>query len=494
MSLSPPQEPQIQFAPPPMGAPLPADTRVLGWATVAGLATDLAIRAGVPTVATALLFVTGASALLLSGRVRRPQGVICVLAAAFFGAWVAVRSSPWLVVPDILTAVALLAVGAGLQPGGDLFDLDAPGWLRRVGSAAVHTGAGAAFLLGGVRATVAGRPAHPSRATRAWPVVRGAAVAAPVVLILGALLRSADPVFASFVSLHVDGANLLAHLLFMGLGAWAAGGLLRLASLTTTDERGPRRARLGTTEALVVLGGVDVLFALFAVAQLVAASGGAGHVLRTTGLTYADYARSGYFQLLWVAGITLALLVLLDTLVDRPRRAAGGPFGAAGAVAAVLTILIAVVAFRRLALYENTFGLTMLRLSCQVFAVWVIAVFVLLAISLLGAWSRRRWFAGAALAAGLIFLFAFNAINPEAVVARRDLRRGNRADVSYLAALSDDAVPTILGQLGGLGPAAASTYTPAVCAAPRHQHGWASFNLARSRAERALGAGCAKRN
>ena len=41
-------------------------------------------------------------------------------------------------VGDILAAVLLLTVGAGLQPGGDLRDLDVPDWLRRAGSAAIH--------------------------------------------------------------------------------------------------------------------------------------------------------------------------------------------------------------------------------------------------------------------------------------------------------------------------------------------------------------------
>ena len=63
-------------------------------------------------------------------------------------------------------------------------------------------------------------------------------------------------------------------------------------------------------------------------------------------------------------------------------------------MAAGLTIVIAVVAFRRLALYERAFGLTMLRLSCQVFAAWIVAVFVLLAMSFVGVYHRPLATAG----------------------------------------------------------------------------------------------------
>jgi len=224
---------------------------------------------------------------------------------------------------------------------------------------------------------------------------------------------------------------------------------------------------------------VDCLFGLFAISQLVALSVAGEQVLRTAGLTYAEYARSGYFQLLWAAGLTLALLLGLDAIVDRPATA--GRFGMAGALAAGLTIVVAVAAFHRLALYEHAFGLTMLRLSCQVFAVWIIAVFALLAASLLGVFRRRCWFVGSALAVGLLTLLAFNAMNPEAVVARSGLRRGARADVQYLSTLSDDAVPAIAGHLGGLSSSDASSYAASICSRPRRS-GWASFNLSASKA------------
>jgi hypothetical protein len=489
MSLLPPERELLPRERPTIGSPRPADAVVLAWAGSVGVLVDLAVRSGLASIATALLITTGAVALVLSGRVIRPQARAAVLAAPVFGGWFAVRSSPWLVAPDTLAALALLALGSGLQAGGSIFDLDAPGWLRRAGNAAVHTAAGASFLSGRARKTLAGGGQVRAQVTRLGPIMRGLAVAVPTLLVLGSLLRSADPVFSSFVTFRINGADLLAHPLLVAVGAWSGGGLLRLASVTTPATSPSRRPRLGLTEALVVLGGVDVLFGLFAVAQLVAVSGGANHVLRTQGLTYADYARSGYFQLLWVAGLTLALLVTLQTLVDRPHQS-GSAFSIAGTAAAALTILIAVVAFRRLALYEGAFGLTMLRLCCQVFAVWLAAVFVLLAVSLLGAWPSRQWFVGSTVAAGLVVLLAFNAMNPESLVARRDLQRGANADIGYLATLSNDAVPTIVARAGQLSSGNAADYLATVCARRDRHHGWASFNLDRTRAERALAGRC----
>ena len=47
---------------------------------------------------------------------------------------------------------------------------------------------------------------------------------------------------------------------------------------------------------------LDALFLAFVIVQLAVLFGGHDRVLRTTGLTYAEYARSGFWQLLAVAG------------------------------------------------------------------------------------------------------------------------------------------------------------------------------------------------
>ncbi len=100
--------------------------------------------------------------------------------------------------------------------------------------------------------------------------------------------------------------TVIIHAVLLGIGAWGMAGLLRV---TAADPPPPAPAlplRLGRVESTVVLGSLLALFTAFAAAQLVALSGGGRHVLETAGLTYAEYARTGFFQLLAVAGITLA--------------------------------------------------------------------------------------------------------------------------------------------------------------------------------------------
>ena len=75
-----------------------------------------------------------------------------------------------------------------------------------------------------------------------------------------------------------------------------------------------------------MLFAVDVLFAVFAVVQVVYLFGGAD-TLAAIGMTYSDYARQGYFQL--VAVVALAGLLLIGA--HESPGGAGPPRGAAHA-------------------------------------------------------------------------------------------------------------------------------------------------------------------
>jgi hypothetical protein len=301
-------------------------------------------------------------------------------------------------------------------------------------------------------------------------VLRGVLLAVPVVAVNGALLASADPVFASFFRLPADAGDLVLHAVLLAIGAWSAAGLLRTMSAASYESPVATRRPLGATEAITVLAALVALFAAFAASQVVATARGAGYVRRTAGLTYAEYARSGFFQLLAVAVITLAVLLVLRAVTDlgddRHRRR----FVVVGEVAVVLTLTIVAGAVRRLHLYEQAYGLTMLRLCSVLFAVWVGAVYVLLGVALAGVGRRRAWLVPAAIAVALVGLLAADAVNLEAVVVHRNVDRfagTDRLDVDALAlGLSDDAVPALVDSLPVLPPAQATTLRARICAGP----------------------------
>ncbi|HET7720873.1 MAG TPA: DUF4173 domain-containing protein, partial [Acidimicrobiales bacterium] len=221
-------------------------------------------------------------------------------------------------------------------------------------------------------------------------------------------------------------------------------------------------------------------------AQLIAVAGGARHVLETAGLTYAEYAREGFFQLVAVAAITLVALVGLRAVADLSDPVHRRRFTVLGEIAIGLTLVILLVALRRLGLYTDAYGLTMLRVVAFVFAVWIGVVLVLAGLALGGVGADRAWLVGAALVAGLGLLLGLNVVNPEAIVVRHNVDRATRAqpvDPDYLAELSDDAVPALVKALPRLAEPERAEVLGAACEGPDWPFdGWAAANTSRRRA------------
>jgi hypothetical protein len=462
----------------------PPDRRVFAAVAATAIVVDLGVRSGVLGLAGALAAVVVAAGLLAGGRLRNRAAVPVVAAAPAFGAFLAVRTSPWVLPLDVLATCGLLVLGASLARAGDPRDLTVPNLLGRAVHALTHGVLAPAFLFRGRRV----------RSGRAG-LLRGVALGAPVVLVVGALLASADPVFASFFRLPADVGDLIGHAVLLAIGAWSGAGLLRMASAPPFESPIAARRPLGATEALTVLAGLDVLFVAFAASQVVAAVRGASYVRRTAGLTYAEYARSGFFQLLAVAAVTLAVLLVLRASTDLRVAGERRRFTVLAEVAVVLTVAIVIGAVRRLHLYEAAYGLTMLRLCSALVAVWIGAVYVLLGVSLAGAGRRRAWLVPAAVVLALAGLLAADAVNLEAVVVHRNVDRfagTDRLDVDALSLdLSDDAVPALVDSLAKLPPDQAASLRSRICAGPRTAPGgfWAS-NVARNAAVAARRRAC----
>ena len=82
--------------------------------------------------------------------------------------------------------------------------------------------------------------------------------------------------------------------------------------------------RLGAVELNVVVTILDLLFLAFVIVQFRYLFGGRDLVQQSANLTYAEYARHGFFELVAVAALTLPLLLLGDWLLR--EEGAGAPY------------------------------------------------------------------------------------------------------------------------------------------------------------------------
>ncbi len=338
------------------------------------------------------------------------------------------------------------------------------------------------------------------RSPTASATLRGIAITAPVVLVFALLLAGADPVFASW---RDDFGRLFSNWTFLPRTAFflvllsvvlgAYGNMARVAeprAAAAAANEQPTRW-LGTTERLILLGSVAVLFWIFLGVQLSYLFGNLPRIAGS-GMTFAEYARRGFAELSVVATGTLLLIIVSERYGktdgrERPIRAI-----TIGIVLAVLLLLAS--AFHRVSLYEAAYGYTTARLYAQVYMIVVALTLVALAVEVVRGMDAQRLFRRAGVAA-LTALLVLLYWNHEAWIARENIARyatTEKLDPVYLTRdLSPNAVPTILRLLPTLPPPARDQllaamklrYTGRVQLKPR---AWYEWNLGRARAVRAL--------
>ncbi len=116
-----------------------------------------------------------------------------------------------------------------------------------------------------------------------------------------------------------DGLNPLTFLVFVAL-VLGSGAVALLVVFSLVLKR-PDAARLIAKLGFVGVSAYAALFLLFVVVQLRYFFGGAELVQRTTGLTHAQYARQGFFQLVAASALVLPVLLGADWTLRRETPA-----------------------------------------------------------------------------------------------------------------------------------------------------------------------------
>jgi hypothetical protein len=199
------------------------------------------------------------------------------------------------------------------------------------------------------------------------------------------------------------------------------------------SSRRRRRARGSAPPSRACRIALVVLFAAFVTLQLTALYGGHDYVLRTAGLTYAEYAREGFAQLLAAAALTLAVIAAAARWARVSRLLLGA--------LCALTLVVLASALTRLDLYMDAYGFTRLRLSAQAAILWLGGVFALVLIA--GAARRMGWLPRATVALTAAAILGFAISNPDHRIAEHNVKRSGRVDERVLRGLSADAAPAL---------------------------------------------------
>ncbi len=285
------------------------------------------------------------------------------------------------------------------------------------------------------------------------PYLAGIAVTIPLVLLFGWLFMSADMVFSGMVRRLFAFKNPLSvkDAVLVFCFTWPACGFLR-ASLWGRVRTGlyvhnPSLDRIATPAApvLIPLTALDLLFAAFILVQIQYLFGGDTTVTQTARLTYSEYARQGFFQLLAVVSLALPLLMLAEFLLRDASKAARRAFTLLAVVMAGLLLVVVASALMRMRLYTQAYGLTQLRFYSTALIFWL-AVLVLWH-GIVALPGKRHLFCPGVIFTGCCAAIFLHAVNPDAVIVRTNVTNASEKireiDMKYLSELSLDAVPEL---------------------------------------------------
>lgn len=332
-----------------------------------------------PTAELALaVFVWYVLALAYTGpaALTRRSNRVLLLSILFLAAALALGSSWYFRYWDLLALLALLPVHTLSLSGAAQLPWQRPAMLwERL-----------RLLLRGLfgnlgAAPAAAAPAGSTHGRRVLPGLLGAACALVLLALLVPLLASADALFAAatadlrqFLRDHLTTA-LWKLTLGLALTPFVFGLLYSLRHPAALKTASPQAPAADSLVFLLVLAALDALYLLFLAVQSAGLFGGADY-LAQRGISYAEWARSGFFQMAGVTVVNLTVTMAALTLSRREGRA----WAALRALAALLVleslVLLASAAWR-MTLYTAAYGLSFKR--CMTYWGMVMMALLLLA-------------------------------------------------------------------------------------------------------------------
>ena len=274
----------------------------------------------------------------------------------------------------------------------------------------------------------------------------------PVVILVVTLLSDADAAFEGLMK-HLQFS--LSDRLVTGLKQLILGipvacylyGLIygnssgKRAELITVDAidqkvLAARFAPDGSVFAAFTL--LNLVFAVFFLSQLSYFFSAFGGSLPQT-MTYAEYARRGFFELCAVSGINLIVISIAQLIAKKERRRI---FKIQITVLCLFTIMLILTAFSKMILYIDSYGLTLLRVYTTWFMLLLLIVFMTITARQLKEFNGTKVIA-------VTFLILFLTLcysNVDGFIVNYNIeqyQKGNleTIDVGAFSELSDAAVP-----------------------------------------------------
>ena len=283
-------------------------------------------------------------------------------------------------------------------------------------------------------------------------VILGLIWASPILLLLGSLLVSSDNRFEQFTQhffsfdffeLFDDILQIIGYFPLVGAFLYAT-TLMKLWDSTSPVK--PSKELILSMEGiqiLTILNSINLLFISYIMVQFSYFFGGEQLVLTSTNLTYANYARSGFWELVTLAMLVLPILLSTHWLQRRESNVLQRWFKYSALFMVACLIMIEASALYRMMLYINIYQLTELRFYSSLFMLYMILGLITFCLTVLN--NKREYFIISMVSQALIMVVALNIMNPDAQISQYNMTHNQNKTIDrvYFEYLSSDAYPSI---------------------------------------------------
>ncbi len=275
-------------------------------------------------------------------------------------------------------------------------------------------------------------------------ILIGIAISIPFLFIILTLLISADAQFerilSSFPNLISFRAEYVFRLVIILIYTFFFFGFMQVLMQKNIDnvqkEITRRPIAMDGIITLTVLLLLDLVYILFVAIQFKYFFNGT----LDSSYTYAEYARRGFFELLFV---TLINLTVTTGVIHFTKNIQGFLKRAIRMALTVLVLssgVLLISAFMRLTMYEDAYGFTFIRILVHSFMIFLMVIF---AYTLVKIWLEKLSLFHFYFIASLIYYVGINTVNFDKIVVDRNIDRfemTGKIDINYLNSLSSTGI------------------------------------------------------
>ena len=272
-------------------------------------------------------------------------------------------------------------------------------------------------------------------------VLLGCAIALPLLVIILNLLSLADPVFAKVIK-DIFGKlfyswDVVKIVIFAAVIFFFVYGFIVKTGRRDLGANAPKEGSYEPVIGITITVVLTAFYLIFAVVQIVYL------FMNSAGLpddmTYAEYARRGFFQLLFVAVVNVCIVLIFDAIFRKSVV-----LKTVLVVMCICTYIMIASSAVRLSMYIKEYALTYLRIN----TIWALIVtsIVMLGVIISLFWRNMPLFRYIFLTVMVMFtLYAF--VRPGAVISKYNISQahnGKKVDIEYVMDIGSDGVPYLI--------------------------------------------------